>query len=600
MPIASIVHHVRQAANRFVGARDGNVAVIFGIAILPLLGLVGAALDYSRANAARSSMQAALDSTALMLSKDLSSGRVQPADVQSTAETYFKGLYKNKDVKTTPVVTAVYTPNNGTLGSTIQITGSAEIPAYFIQILGLPKNMGFTANTTTAWGQAKMRVALALDNTGSMSQSNPTKISALKSAVAGTNGFIDQLSKLASNPGDVLISVIPFAKVVNLGGNVATSKIDWTDWQNPPTIQPNNGAYQAKIPNSKFTAAQWANVGPGSSCPFKSSNGFPYFTCNSNATNTMGTSLNVSTIPTTSITINGATVQNPICPSVDSASNTFYNGCWDSIKDSTTVTLCTGSSCNCTGANNTCSCTGSGSSKVCKVNTFSHTWYASATSTWKGCVTDRTQPNDATADTNALFPANQYGEGTGQGYCDSNNSTQLQPIIPLSSSWSSLKSAVNTMKPTGGTNQVIGLAWALQSLIPGGVLNAPAEDSNYIYNRVIILLSDGLNTENRWPEYGDGSTQTTTYGNSQFPGSIDARQQVLCDNLKNAKDANGRSMYTIYTIQVNTNTPADPTSAILQYCASSSDKFFMLNSSAQIADTFNTIGTALAQLRIAQ
>ena len=38
-------------------------------------------------------------------------------------------------------------------------------------------------------------------------------------------------------------------------------------------------------------------------------------------------------------------------------------------------------------------------------------------------------------------------------------------------------------------------------------MNAPAEDSNYTYNRVIILLSDGLNTEDRWPANGNGSTQ---------------------------------------------------------------------------------------------
>ena len=56
------------------------------------------------------------------------------------------------------------------------------------------------------------------------------------------------------------------------------------------------------------------------------------------------------------------------------------------------------------------------------------------------------------------------------------------------------------MKPTGGTNQAIGLSVGAQTLIPGGsMFNAPAEDPNYTYNRAIILLSDGLNTEDRWP-----------------------------------------------------------------------------------------------------
>ena len=55
------------------GARGGNVTLTFALALVPIVGLVGAAVDYSRANSARTQMQAALDSTALMLSKEASS-----------------------------------------------------------------------------------------------------------------------------------------------------------------------------------------------------------------------------------------------------------------------------------------------------------------------------------------------------------------------------------------------------------------------------------------------------------------------------------------------------------------------------------------------
>jgi len=103
----------------------------------------------------------------------------------------------------------------------------------------------------------------------------------------------------------------------------------------------------------------------------------------------------------------------------------------------------------------------------------------------------------------------------------------------------------------------------------------------------------------RWPDYGNGSYQNNGSNDPQFPGFIDARQRILCDNLKNAKDSKGRSMYTIYTIQVNTSSPADPTSSILQYCASSPDKFYELTASSQIVTTFNSIGTALSKLRVA-
>ena len=586
-----LVRLCRQVSRRFSGDISGNIATLFAIALLPILAFIGAAIDYSRANAARSAMQGALDSTALMLSRDLSQGTITAADVAAKASTYFKALYTSTDAQSV-AVTASYTASTSSSASNIQLNASGQIVTQFMKLVGFP-TMTFNTKVTTTWGDVKMRVALALDNTGSMAYSG--KMTALQNAVAGSGGLIDQLSALAKSPGDVYISLIPFAKVVNVGAsNYAQSWIDWTDWQNPPTIQPNNGSYQAAIPNASFTQSQWDMVGPGSSCPFTSGNGFPYFSCTSGPATA---SSSASKVPSS------GSYSGYICPGYDSASHSYYNGCWNSVQNSTRVNWCTGSYCSCptTGSNvpnNTCSCTGSGSSTVCKVNTFTHTWIANATSTWTGCVADRTQPNDANAvspassDVATLFPANQHMENNVQ-YCSSSASTKLGQIVPLSYNWTSLKSAVNAMEPTGGTNQAIGMAWAVQSLIPNGVLGAPAEDANTTYNRVIILLSDGLNTEDRWPDYGNGSTQAS--GNP-----IDARQALLCSNLKNTKDSKGNAMYTIYTIQVNTSSPADPTSTVLQNCASSPDKFYMLTSSSQIVTTFNSIGTALSKLRVAK
>ncbi|HVX75004.1 MAG TPA: TadE/TadG family type IV pilus assembly protein [Bradyrhizobium sp.] len=610
--LGAFIRPVREAAARFIGANKGNVAVIFTIAAVPVISFVGAAIDYSRMNDARSSMQSALDSTALMLSKDLSSGKITASEVNSTAQAYFSGLYSQSGTNGI-TISATYNPDNGNLGSTITINGSGSINTDFLNVIGFP-TLSFGTSSTTAWGNVKMRVALALDNTGSMKDNG--KITALRNAVAGSGGLIDQLSALAKNDGDVLISVIPFAKVVNVGTDFAGADwIDWTDWQNPPTQQPNNNAYggnyEAAIPNSKFSSAQWAAIGPNSSCPFTSSNGFPYI--HGCVTAPGGTST-ASKISSTSITVNGHIVQNPICPGYDTASQTKYNGCWDSVMG--TITVCNGSNCsnNSTTAKATsacqknypsCTCTGSGSSTVCTANsnTYTHTWYANSTSAWTGCVTDRDQPYDAQGDaptlniTSSLFPANEYYSNS-ESYCNPSNSPPLEQLVPLSDNWSSLKSMVNAMQPTGGTNQAIGLAWAWQSLQTTGPIPAPEEDSNYTYNRVIIILSDGLNTEDRWPAYGDGSTQNT---NSSGVGYIDARQALLCQNLKSQIDPKtGLPMYTIYTIQVDTSTPADPTSQVLYNCASDPSKFFLLTSSSQIVTTFNTIGNALSELRVAR
>jgi Flp pilus assembly protein TadG len=485
------IRHICNAARRFLGANNGNIGVIFIFAAIPVIGFVGAAIDYSRTNSARSSVQSALDSTALMLSKDLSSGTITADQVSGKAQLYFNALYTNPDGKlvppstppNAPAISSIYTPNNGNLGNTIQLTVTAQVTTDFMKVLSSSlSTVNFTVSSTTAWGNVKMRVALALDNTGSMADDG--KITALRTAVAGNGGLIDQLSALVKNDGDVYISVVPFAKDVNIGAsNYNQTWIDWTDWN--------------------------------------AANG----TCSRSSYTTQSTCVNAG-----------------------------------------------------------------------------KTWTPANHNKWTGCVTDRTQNYDTlnTAPvatiTDTFFPAEEYYEN-GQYYCKPGNSPPLQQIAPLTYDWSSLKTIVNAMQPTGGTNQPIGLAWAWQSLSLTGPLTVPPEDPNYTYNRVIIILSDGLNTEDRWPSYGNGSTQ--------FGGQIDARQQVLCTNLRNAKDANGRYMYTVYTIQVDTSSPPDPTSTILQSCASSNgqpdpSKFFKLTSSGQIATTFTTIGTALSQLRVAQ
>ncbi len=62
---------------------------------VPIISFVGAAVDYTRANSARSSMQAALDSTALMLAKDLHEGTITTSQITAKAQAYFRALYTN-------------------------------------------------------------------------------------------------------------------------------------------------------------------------------------------------------------------------------------------------------------------------------------------------------------------------------------------------------------------------------------------------------------------------------------------------------------------------------------------------------------------------
>jgi hypothetical protein len=79
-------------------------------------------------------------------------------------------------------------------------------------------------------------------------------------------------------------------------------------------------------------------------------------------------------------------------------------------------------------------------------------------------MTDRTQDYDTTntvpsaGNVPTLFPAVEYIVN-GEKYCKPGNNPYLQPIVPLTSTWSTLKTSIDNMQPTANTNQGIGLAW---------------------------------------------------------------------------------------------------------------------------------------------
>jgi Flp pilus assembly protein TadG len=566
----SINRHVRAAARRFVGASEGNIAVIFAVALVPLISFVGAAIDYSRANAARSSMQAALDSTALMVAKDLSNNIITTAQIPAKAQAYFSALYTNPDGNTNPIVfNATYTVASGSLGSTVQVTGSGSVKTDFMKVMGSQfQTLKFNTSSTAAWGNTRMRVAMVLDNTGSMADNG--KMPALQSAA---KSMIDTLSGFNTQAGDVYVSIIPFAKDVNVDtSNVGQSWINWTEWEAEPPYLVQKGY-----------PSNWNTTIAGSNCPF--TNNSQGFTCMDRPATASG-ARSTSTIPSS------GQYSGYICPSIDSGkklpgkTGIYYNGCYTTVTTPGN-TVATGSSASC-GSTSNCTCSGSGRNKVCSTpTTYSHLWRGDGTSataaaapahsTWTGCVNDR----DQNYDTMNTAPASGSATPSTQFYAEQWTDCLPATVTGMSDQWSTLKTQIGDMSPSGNTNQAVGLAWGWLSLsTTNPPLQAPAKDSNYVYKNYIVLLSDGLNTQNRW-----STTQS----------SIDARQEILCQNVK----ADTSNSVTIFTIQVNIGNK-DPKSQVLQDCASGTDNFQMITSAGQTADAFQNIITQISRLRVAR
>jgi Mg-chelatase subunit ChlD len=205
---------------QFAENESGSVLPIFALSILPLFGLMGAAIDYSRAAATRTDMQSALDSVAIMLSKD--ANKLTTAEIQTKANDYFTAVFNRPEAKSI-TITPVFSQTDGTFS--MQVSGSGEVPTRFMNIMGFNK-MDIASSTEVKWGSRRLELALALDNTGSMAWSG--KMDELKKA---SKALLDTLKKSAIKPETVKVSIVPFATDVNVGtGNVNATWLDWSDW----------------------------------------------------------------------------------------------------------------------------------------------------------------------------------------------------------------------------------------------------------------------------------------------------------------------------------------------------------------------------------
>jgi Flp pilus assembly protein TadG len=119
----------RAQASQFVGNTKGNVAPIFAIASIPVLGLTGAAVDYSRANSIKAAMQAAADATALKLvQKSLS---LPSGDVSATATPVFNASFSRPDAGQLRVSA------QSTSSGTVTVSATAQMATDFMGVLGV-------------------------------------------------------------------------------------------------------------------------------------------------------------------------------------------------------------------------------------------------------------------------------------------------------------------------------------------------------------------------------------------------------------------------------------------------------------------------------
>ena len=199
-------------------ARDGNVAMIFALCLLPLMLLMGGAVDLSRQRGGEVGAQNALDAALLAvahqaLDKD-------EKELTSKGREWFDAHMTNSNLE---IQSFTIVKNGKVLEA--EVVGTVDTT--LLGLMGIEK-LTVRRRAQVRFGVQKVEVALVLDTTGSMEgiasetqscnrrgcSGGQTKLAILKESA--TN-MMNSLETASAGTGQIQVSIVPFATYVNVG-----------------------------------------------------------------------------------------------------------------------------------------------------------------------------------------------------------------------------------------------------------------------------------------------------------------------------------------------------------------------------------------------
>jgi Flp pilus assembly protein TadG len=164
-----MVRNVASCLRSFREETAGNVAMMFGLCAVGVLGLTGVTVDYSRQQAGTVQLQTAADHIGLALA--LRSRNEPAADIQVEANRLLAAILADGNFSGASV-TAVYTAGSPPAFK-VNVTGS--INSSFGKLFGVGTLLVAAAASVPVI-TSNIEIALVLDNTGSMSGDPPPLI----------------------------------------------------------------------------------------------------------------------------------------------------------------------------------------------------------------------------------------------------------------------------------------------------------------------------------------------------------------------------------------------------------------------------------------
>ena len=216
---------VRALVAPVLADRRGVAAVFLAVALIPMVGAVGLAIDSSLGYLLRARMSKSLDAAGLAAGR-----KALDDDAEEIARAYFDANFGENlgDIELTDFQFDLDDEMR-------QVTLSAEarMPTYFMRVFGHDE-MNVSARTVIERQTTGMELALVMDNTGSMWNSDTatnlagTPFAAMRDAALN---LVDIIYGEENELDNVWVSLVPYVAAVNIG----PSRIGWLDASDTPT-----------------------------------------------------------------------------------------------------------------------------------------------------------------------------------------------------------------------------------------------------------------------------------------------------------------------------------------------------------------------------
>ncbi|WP_192252836.1 TadE/TadG family type IV pilus assembly protein [Mesorhizobium caraganae] len=646
---------------RFLRDRRGNYALMTVITLVPLMGALALAVDYTNLLRQKQNMLNALDAAGFATAQQIVANDTDTA-VKAYAKDFFEANLGN--VSRANTVLTVTLPNNNAGGGTLKLCAELTFHPYFLPVAAMLIGRTSTDVKTSACSEIRLKntleVALVLDNSGSMnylgSGTGEKRIDLLKEAakqLVDTLALQAQQMKQISKP--VQFSLVPFSASVNVGPGH-----DQDSWMDLKGISP---IHHENFDWTKMTAANDPNK-------YALKVGDVWYKKGSGWGDTGGEALTRFSLYSDMTVESGReTVTTPrqyVCD-VFKKNGTCDKGHWFYPPPTYVYTTSRYASWQgCVEArpypyNDDDTTPDTANPATLFVPMFApdesgtlwrdfnrdgiddvNIWanIPKSDNNWWADWPSSTTAKERQSDMRKYFMIKPYNSSSAAAGDGPNAGCTTNPITPLKdvtneAEKQELDDAIDDMAPTGNTNVPEGMAWGWRTLSSNAPFTDGRPNSEKGNDKVVIVLTDGANTysavsdgssSNNRSTYaaygytgltypGSGSVTrlfmntdvpSTTYTSTNYTAALDQQMKTLCANAK----ANNILVMTVSLDLVDTKTDEKKAMDALKECSSDSRfrkdpndpskaaKLYWNATGATLADDFKEIANELSNLRI--